>query len=78
MRWLIVGVVAICLGGFFWLWALQDGSFGMAAGPESAEGAEWQRRAEAYVWIGYGLFATAVAAFVTAWLTGRQKSPPRE
>ena len=75
MKWMIVGLLAVCLGIFFWMWALQDGSFSVAAG---ADGAEWLRRANLYVWIGYGLFAGAIAAFVTAWLTRRRKELPRK
>lgn len=74
MKWLIIGIAATGLGLFFWMWALQDGSFAVAAG---ADGGEWQRRANNYVWIGYGFFAAAVAAFITAWLSWRRRSRPR-
>jgi hypothetical protein len=78
VKWIIVGVITVLLAIVFWIWAIQDGSFSVAAGADTTEGAEWLRRANLYVWIGYGLLASAVAAFFTAWRTGRRKSPPRE
>ena len=75
MRCIIIGIAALCLGVFFWIWAIQDGSFSVA---DRQHEAEWLRRANIYILIGYGLFAGAVAAFVTAWLKGRRTSTPRE
>lgn len=73
MRWIIAGILSICLAAFFWMWALQDASFAIAAGQN---GGEWQRRANIYGWTGHALMTGAIAAFVIAWLKRRRRDRP--
>jgi hypothetical protein len=51
MRWIIVGIAALFLGHFFWIWAIQDGSISVA---DRQHEAGWLRRANIYMLIGYG------------------------
>jgi hypothetical protein len=69
MKWIIVGIVAICLALFFWMWALQDASFAVS---EPA----WQGYANTHAWTGYGFIVVAVVAFVAAWLEFRRRKRP--
>jgi hypothetical protein len=70
MRWIVAGIAAICLAPFFWMWALRDASFALAAG---SDGASWQRHADIHLWTGHALLIGAIAMFVFGWLKLRRK-----